>query len=263
MLEIREVTDEASIQRYESLNRTSPQGSVFSSIGWHRYNKSEVRLYGAYKGSELIAGALVPVVGGKVLRVVEGTPWTGPVSRSDDEGENLVVAEGLAQHLLREYGEVTLTLPPQWVDVRGFLWAGYYSHVRYTYRGLGYKMRGRTEKRLRVKSLRAPDLMLDTVYEGDGWQHLRMTYEDTVVDILDDWRGRYYWKANKGGSWHTELLDRMLKPYDTNDLVGCNSPHRGLFKRQFGGYLRPYYCVTTADPKEITEFWPPVEAAVA
>lgn len=259
-LEIREVTDDAGIAEYERLNRRSPQGSVFSSVSWMRYREIESRLFGVYKGSELVAGALVPVAGGKVLRLAPGTPWTGPVSRNDDEGENLAVAEGLAGHLLRAYEEVTLTLPPEWTDVRGFAWSGMRQQVRYTYRGEHPEYEKRT--RFRPCFVKVASLHL-----AEDWQVVSYETADSTVTMLRDWKRTYYWKANPGGSWHSECLNSGLRDGERDglpfDLVGCNSPKRGLFKRQFGGTLTPYYVVTTCDPKEIADFWPPQEAAVA
>lgn len=175
------------------------------------------------------------------------------------------MAECLAQYLLRRYTDVSLTLPPDWDDIRGFLWAGMRSHVRYTYRGIGWVMRGRYEKRLNLRMFERKAWERETVHQGDGWSHWQVSYHNSTVDILEDWNGRYYWKANAGGSWHAEIIDSVL-PIDEGrifDMVGCNSPHRALFKRQFGGHLRPYYFVTTGDPKLIDEFWPPQETQVA
>lgn len=261
-LEAREVTDAAGLERYERLNRESPAGSVFSAASWARYQKVPHRVIGVYKGRELVGGCLLYEVDGGLPAVVPATPWQGPVCRPDGEGERLAVAECLAQYLLRRYKDVTLTLHPDWTDIRGFLWAGMRCHVRYTYRGMGREMRGNYEKRLRLNP--ADSWRSLGIHAGDGWQHFRVALHDTSVDFLEDWWGRYYWQANQGGSWHAEVIDLYLGERGF-DLVGCNSPKRGLFKRQFGGRLMPYYVVTTLDPKAIPEFWAPkpAEAAVA
>jgi hypothetical protein len=195
---------------------------------------------------------------------VPQTPWTGLCARSDHEGENLAIAEAVAGHLLREFGDVTLTLPPDWIDLRGFIWQGMRTHVRYTYTGNAARMLERYEKRL---TLRECNVKRAVIHRGDGWEHVRFTCADTVVDAIHQQPWWYYWQANRGGSWHAEIIDEMLRLMrlsdEALDMVGCNSPQRGLFKRQFGGRLVPYYVVTTADPRDIAEFWPPQEAKVA
>lgn len=188
--------------------------------------------------------------------MVQGTPWTGITARSNDEGENLEHARLVAEMLRREFGEAALTLPPGWTDVRGFLWDGWRSHVRYTHRGRHWQM----DKRVRLKT--HDDLRWETMHEGPerSWTHYRVSYEDTQVDILSESRGCfYYWRANEGGSWHSEILAEMLRAARSGtyeiDLVGCNSPNRALFKRGFGLPAVPYYFVSTGDPARVDEFW--------
>lgn len=126
-------------------------------------------------------------------------------------------------------------------------------------------MRRRYEKRLTLQRL--DSYRTETVHQEEAFTHIRFMVHDTTVDVINDGRFYYYWKANKGGSWHAEVIDQIIGRAALKggavDLVGCNSPKRGLFKRQFGGTLVPYYMVITADPKSIAEFWPPQEAAVA
>lgn len=138
--------------------------------------------------------------------------------------------------------------------------------VRYTYRGSAHQCRLRYEKRLALRGL--PKSYSRVVVSQGNWSVETCACEDSEVTVLHDWKARYYWRANQGGTWHAELIDSMIKLQQIDDgmvdMVGCNSPQRGLFKRQFGGYLTPYYCVTTLDPRDIAEFWaPPAEAAVA
>lgn len=74
---------------------------------------------------------------------------------------------------------------------------------------------------------------------------------------VEDWRTAYYWKANKGGTFHADLVDTLIQKAEADgcgfDLVGCNSPQRGLFKRAFGGKLTPYFAVTTSDVLDLRE----------
>lgn len=176
------------------------------------------------------------------------------------------MADSVAEYLLRRYTDVTLTLPPEWIDVRPFINLGMRQQVRYTYRGPAHKARSRYEKRLVLRDL--PTSFSRVITQHSDWWIDEMACEDSEVTTLHDWKGRYYWQANRGGTWHAELIDQMigLAALDEQmfDMVGCNSPKRGLFKRQFGGHLTPYYIVTTLDPRSIASFWPPAqEAAVA
>ena len=156
----------------------------------------------------------------------------------------------MAGYLLSRHREVSLTLPPEWTDIRAFTWAGMRAHVRYTYRGRERKY----EKRLQIR----PAIIIADDPEEHGEWGLR-TYRtgDSQVTAIYDWRMIYYWKANKGGSYHAECLDGILQQAEHSgrgfDLVGCNSPLRGLFKRSFGGQLTPYYAVTTCDAKDLRE----------
>jgi hypothetical protein len=235
-------------------------GSVFSAPSWAAYAGHQHRVIGVYKGLELIGGAVVYETGGGLLPIIPGTPWQGPISRSADEGECLAMAECLAQYLLRRYTDVTLTLPPEWVDVRGFTWAGMRSQVRYTYRGESPVY----EKRVKFRTC---FVKIDTEYHPAEWMVRTYSTADSRVDAVFDWRTAYYWKANEGGSYHTECANTMIRDAEmaglTFDMVGCNSPKRGLFKRGFGGRLTPYFMVTTLDPKSIAALWPPQEVAVA
>ena len=209
--------------RYDALVRKSPHGSIFSLSTWEA---DEV--YGVFKGAELIAGTAFRTTPHGMARYVDLTPWQGICARSDREGENLAIAETLCSQLGRDFGEVTLTLPPQWLDTRAFTWAGLRPEIRYTYRGYGPY-----EKRVKVPSDEP---------------------EDTQVEFLEDWRCIYYWKANEGGD-HSYYINREIcraKSLGKDfDMVGCNSPNRSLFKRSFGGKLTPYIAVTNAETRDL------------
>lgn len=265
-LEARGLTDATDLAGYERLNREAAQGSVFSSASWFASQGLGRDVIGVYKGTELVGGAVVHTVGGRIPAIVPATPWTGPVCRSTDEGECAAVAACVAEYLLRRHPDVTLTLPPEWTDVRPFINLGMRQQVRYTYRGPAHKARDRYEKRLTLRPL--PKSFTRIITQKQGWELDEMACEDSEITTLRDWKCRYYWQANRGGTWHAELVNVMIGLAATDgqifDMVGCNSPKRALFKRQFGGYLWPYYVVTTLDPRAIESFWPPqVEAAVA
>ena len=143
-------------------------------------------------------------------------------------------------------------MPPEWQDIRGFLWDGWRSHVRYTYRGWGASY----EKRLRLRDCKVKSSL---AFESYDWFVRQYTAFDADISTVFDWRHAYYWRVNDGACWHAECIDRMIVDARSIgkgfDLVGCNSPQRGLFKRSFGGGLTPYYFVTTGDPADVEEFW--------
>lgn len=157
----------------------------------------------------------------------------------------------MAECLLARFEETTLTLPPEWTDIRPFTWLGMRAHVRYTYRGLGF---GGYEKRLKFKPC---FIQGETLHNGPAWHIHEISTGDSRVTIIDDWTRSYYWKANKGGTFHSELVNTMIVRASEEgrgfDMVGCNSPQRGLFKRAFGGFLTPYYAVTTSDTLDLRE----------
>lgn len=159
----------------------------------------------------------------------------------------------MAECLLSRFPEATLTLPPEWTDIRPFTWLGMRAHVRYTYRGrdrFGY------ERRLTFKPCFIQH-EIDYMAHGSTWNIHTLRTGDTEVQVIRDWRTAFYWKANKGGSFHAECVNMMIAEAERDglgfDLVGCNSPQRGLFKRAFGGELTPYYAVTTSDAKDLRE----------
>ena len=187
-----------------------------------------------------------------MVPVVHGTPWTGIVARLGDEGERLQIACEVARHLRREFGEAALTLPPEWTDVRGFLWDGWRVQVRYTYRG----QHPVYEKRL---TFRDCFVRTGSIHEVPDWQVRSYATGDSNIESVLDWRHAYYRQANTGGTYHAECVNTMIRQAEERglafDLVGCNSPMRSLFKRAFGGMLTPYYFVTTGDPADVEEFW--------
>ncbi|KKM84788.1 hypothetical protein LCGC14_1295610 [marine sediment metagenome] len=239
-----EMLNEEDYGRYETLNRRSPHGSVFSSLTWPPYQLHRHGVCGIFKGHELVGACIVPVSGSRMVRYIEGTPWNGPIGRSGSEGECAAVADTLVEYLLARYDEVTLNLPPEWDDVRPFTWQGLRSHVRYTYRGRGTRD---YERRVQVREhtlAASPGLSF-----GQDWWTSAVETQDSFATLLWDWKHAYWYDANRGGKWHTELADSMIRRADELglgfDMVGCNSPQRGLFKRGFGGRLSPYYAVTT------------------
>lgn len=144
-----------------------------------------------------------------------------------------------------------MTLPPEWHDIRGFLWNGWRSHVRYTYRGWGRKY----DKRVVLEKV----AVLRSTEEHGDWRITTYAANGGKITAIHDWKHAYYWQAEEGGKYHAECVDAMITDARMDgrcfDMVGCNSPQRALFKRGFGCELTPYYFVTTGDPANVAEFW--------
>lgn len=155
-------------------------------------------------------------------------------------------------------------MPPEWTDIRAFLWRGWRSHVRYTYRGYLPNGPNVYDKRVRVRPCEIARTVITQLGEWPRYPQWRVTEvstQDSRIAVVEDNKFRYLWQANEGGTWHTELIDDMLRYshehwlWGRADLVGCNSPQRALFKRGFGLPLVPYHYVTTGDPSNVLEFW--------
>lgn len=246
-LEVVEDLDHETVERFVRKN-----GTVFSTPSWSNHTGVGFRSVGVFKGQELLGAGVVPVLGGDIPAVVPATPWTGLATDARTEGVLCEVARSLARHLLSRYGDVSLTLDPSWKDLRGFMWEGMRTHARYTYRGRC----AFPEKRMRPKDAEIAKEMTAT---GPGWRLIRYSVGDTVVEILRDWTTWHYLSANQGGSYHTECIVEAMSDCqsarDAFDMVGCNSPSRSLFKRQFGYPVVPYFAVTTLDPADVPEWW--------
>lgn len=207
----------------------------------------------------MVGGCCLPLSGNDVVgRYQQGTPWNGLCGRDDDEGENQEIAGRLVEYLLPRYREVSLTLPPQWTDLRPFIWAGMRQHVRYTYRGPSIKMLDRYEKRLRLRHVAREEWAVSyfDLPAVNSWKIVEWRIHDSRLLVVQDGPVFYYWDANPGGSWHSELAHKMIVMNACSDggicdMVGANGPGISLFKRQFGGYLTPYYAVTTSEEKDL------------
>lgn len=248
-LDITEL-EERDYGRYDQLVRDSPHGSVWSLASFALYCGHRFTVLGAFKGRELVGGGALPLAGENLARHTDYLPWSGIVGRSRSEGENQAIARHVAEYCLGRWPESTLSLPPEWTDIREFTWAGWRHHVRYTYRGWGDPY----EKRVRV---RPADIKVGMVGEAH-WNEVHYHTHDSDIVCLFDNRHGYYWKANEGGSWHTELVNRFINDCRhlglSFDLVGANSPNRSLFKRGFGGCLVPYFTVTTSDVLDLRRY---------
>jgi len=254
MFEVKEI--ETDNKDYRSLLKTSPQSSIWSDPSCPVYRGFNDRLFGAYKGNELTGGCLVHTTEQGILPYVPYAPWNGPIFRQERESENLEMLSVFLATLRHRFGSVTLTLPPELQDVRAATWAGMRTHVRYTYRGYGPS---KLSRRVKVWPLDNHPFEFGAIEAPahSNWVHRYYKLYESKIEILQDKRYWYYWKANKGGKWHPELLIELIRASKEEcagwDLVGCNSPKRSLFKRGFGGKLTPYYAITTLEKRDLRE----------
>ena len=62
-----------------------------------------------------------------------------------------------------------------------------------------------------------------------------------VILINDEHRSYYILGASTGNSTSSSVLWEAIKDKQEVDLVGCNDKKIALFKKGFGGELKPYY----------------------
>ena len=121
----------------------SPQGTLFHKSCWLETSGKEFRIYGYFKGEELIAG--VPIVfGDSKLGIKRSlhpplTPYLGVVFRESqakyvkrisDEKE---MSRTIAARIKKDFGFIHFNFAPSFTDLQPFIWEGFSSGVRYTY----------------------------------------------------------------------------------------------------------------------------------
>jgi len=118
----------------------SPQGTLFHTSDWLERSGDQFAIYGCYKGNELRGGLAIGTFGPKFSGHPRVTPYLGLVlppregkyvTTLSNEKEIVLV---LARHLKTETRKVTCRFSPEVVDLQPFIWEGYSTSVRYTYR---------------------------------------------------------------------------------------------------------------------------------
>jgi hypothetical protein len=142
--EVKKIEDPETWDRFVE---ESPQGTVFSTLGWMRIaaeaQGGEPVALGVFEGEKLLGGAaFLEIKKGPFRKATTPalTPYGGILHRpfrgkrsSEEESLRHSCAGPLVDHLNRRYDFVYLVHPPSVSDVRPFSWNGFDSRVRYTY----------------------------------------------------------------------------------------------------------------------------------
>lgn len=217
-IEVR-VLDEGEFREWDDLVDGSMQGTVFLHTDWlsvssQAQNKS-LKLFGCFKGQDLIAGCPVFFYRDrKVFRAASSSatmmPYGGIILANSSGGSirrqaqnyNAVV-EALCRSLYAERcHSLRITLSPDLIDIRPFVWAGWSGRVRYTYyldldgdfeRSISKSARQSTKKAreggFEVLSCKDPDLFYQLFTEMFREQDLKppvkRSFFQAVIELID------------------------------------------------------------------------------
>lgn len=193
------------------------------------------------------------------------------------------VTDRLIEFLAGKYDKIKISNHYSFPDIRPFLWKGFTPSVRYTYvvdLTDKYKLEDNLEKQTRYEIKKARrdgiitlqiymssfDVLYDETFKRKGLERpvsrefmikftrllpkvlvatKDMNMVSGTVIIRDSKRAYYIFGASSEGHISSLTLWESLPDDRTEiDLVGCNNRDIGLFKRGFGGQLKPYYAVT-------------------
>lgn len=130
-------------KNWDTFVAQSPQGTLFHKSCWLEISGKEFRIYGYFKGEELIAG--LPIAcGGSRLGIRKAlhpplTPYLGVVFRESqakyvkrisDEKE---ISKTIAARIKEDFDYIYFNFSPSFADLQPFIWEGFESGIRYTY----------------------------------------------------------------------------------------------------------------------------------
>lgn len=138
------VLDKSQFGDWDCFVESSPQGTLFSTSSWLSASGQRFSIYGVLQNGRLIAG--IPVahrvlpLGVKSAEHPPLTPYLGVlhepseakyVKRITREKE---IHRAIAMQLKQDFGNIRFNFHPGETDLQPFIWEGYSSDVRYTYR---------------------------------------------------------------------------------------------------------------------------------
>ena len=143
MAEEYRVLEQDEYNIWDTFAAKSTQGTIFHKSYWLEASGKEFKIYGYFKGEELIAGVPV-VVGDSKLGIKRSlhpplTPYLGVifresqakyVKRISDEKE---ISRNIAARIKEDFGFIYFNFAPSFTDLQPFIWEGFSSGVRYTY----------------------------------------------------------------------------------------------------------------------------------
>ncbi len=237
--------------------------TVFSSKAWLDLIGEPYRLWGVYKGQELIGG----VVDCNTLDV-KLTPYHGLIAKGKSQEYAIakVVAEMPNLKLVNHY---SIT------DMRPFLWKRYKPALRYTYIASGVEFEKDTRYEINKAAHGGFEVLNGTIQQF--WSIYKETFDrkGMVVPVDYEWfqkfnevmqpkvylvddiagaviisdihRDYYIFGASTREAQNTGVsslvLAHALSKTDEMDLVGCNNESVGLFKRGFAKQLKVCLCI--------------------
>jgi hypothetical protein len=136
--------DQEHFEEWDSFVQSSPQGTLFSTSGWLVASGQDFSIYGVMQKGRLVAG--IPVAHRKLPMGVlsaEHPPLSPYLGVLHEPGEAKYVKRitkekeihrAVAAKLKQDFGNVRFNFHPGETDLQPFVWEGYKSEVRYTYR---------------------------------------------------------------------------------------------------------------------------------
>lgn len=204
--------DESEYEAWDRFSQESEQGTFYTSTAWIRTidrHFGKVRIVGVFSGEEIVAGCIF--IERKIWRhFLEGahmplTPYSGILLRKSGtsklsrlESERKKVMTSLVNYIDGLYSAVYIVNSPALSDIRDFIWSGWDSRVKYTYRICTDNLEqiwARFDNNLRRQIQKAQDHNI-RIIEGDDFSHFYDLLESTYVrqdmevpvtrDFLDD-----------------------------------------------------------------------------
>lgn len=143
MIERIRILKNAEYNAWDTFITGCPQGTLFHKSYWLEASGEEFRIYGYFKGEELVAG--LPIACGTLgLGIKRGfhpplTPYLGVVFKESqakyvkqisDEKE---ISTTIATQIKEDFSSISFNFAPSFTDLQPFIWEGFSSGVRYTY----------------------------------------------------------------------------------------------------------------------------------
>jgi hypothetical protein len=126
--------------QWERLVQQSLQGTLFHSHLWLDALKEPHKLFGWFRGGELHGGFAVGLIGPRKIANPMLTPYLGVIFPKFDAkyvtriSAEIEIATAFAKFLKSEFESVYFHFPPEVEDLRPFIWEGFQTGLRYTYR---------------------------------------------------------------------------------------------------------------------------------
>ena len=258
---------------WDAFVEASPQGSIFSTTKWLNLYEEPYKIWGWYKGDELLGGVIDwephPLI-----------PFQGIICKKVDKYTTQMSLENEVSNGLMDVCPNEFFNNYNFTDIRPFLWRGWKPIIRYTYLlDMNDDTWDNLEKQTRYE---INNTKLETGFSTDDFNDLyditfarkglkrpvgREFIEEirsTIPNIMfvfydnkkpssgammiqDSKRWYYILGASTGENTSAYALWKAFPMVGEVDLVGCNDEKIGKFKKGFGGKLTPYYGLKRAN----------------